>query len=487
MAGAAPRSATSCASRRTFRAPRVVRLEQNYRSTGHILAAASGLIARNRGRLGKTLWTADEGGDKVALRGLWDGEEEARVVADEIEALQRNGHKLNDIAILVRASFQTREFEERFMTLGVPYRVIGGPRFYERQEIRDAIAYLRVIAQPDDNLAFERIVNKPRRGLGDATLKRCISCRARAACRSWARRASSIETDELKPQARNALRRLVERFRPLARPGRGHARTPSWPRRCSTRCGYTAMLQADKSPEAPGRLENLKELVNAMEEFENLAGFLEHVSLVMETTANSAGDMVNLMTLHAAKGLEFETVFLPGWEEGLFPHQRALDESGAAGLEEERRLAYVGLTRARKRIGISFVANRRVHNQWTSAIPSRFIDELPAEHVEIASQPGLYAGRGAGLDDEPAVSATQGDAYWGRDWELRGRRQSGQRGLGEYNRARYAATLDARAEPIDAEAKAQPLRGRHPRLPPEIRLWHGDGRREREARDRFRP
>ena len=434
-----------------FPGARIVRLEQNYRSTGHILGAASGLIARNRGRLGKTLWTAGEGGEKVALRGLWDGEEEARVVADEIEALQRAGHKLNAIAILVRASFQTREFEERFVTLGVPYLVIGGPRFYERQEIRDAIAYLRVIAQPDDSLAFERIANKPRRGLGDATLNALHQLsRARGVSLTGAARLL-VETDELKPQARNALRRLLDdfdRWRAQAE-GLGHTELTET---VLDESGYTAMLQADKSPEAPGRLENLKELVTAMEEFENLAGFLEHVSLVMETTNAAAGDMVNLMTLHSAKGLEFETVFLPGWEEGLFPHQRALDESGAAGLEEERRLAYVGLTRARKRVAISFVANRRVHNQWTSAIPSRFIDELPAEHVAIASQPGLYTGRGAGLADEPAVSATGGDAYWGRDWELRGRRQSGQRGLGEYNRARYAAALDARPEPIDAEA-----------------------------------
>jgi DNA helicase-2/ATP-dependent DNA helicase PcrA len=394
-----------------FEGAKVVRLEQNYRSTGHILGAASGLIAKNEGRLGKTLWTDMGEGDKVKLTGLWDGEAEARMVADEIETLQRQKHILNEVAILVRASFQTREFEERFITVGLPYRVIGGPRFYERMEIRDAIAYLRVIHQPDDGLAFERIVNTPRRGIGTATVQ-AIHRHARARDTSLTVAAADlVETDEIRPAARRSLKALLEdfaRWRSLAE-GADHAELAEV---VLDESGYTAMWQADKSPEAPGRLENLKELITAMEEFENLAGFLEHVSLVMEAVEGAQGDMVNLMTLHSAKGLEFESIFLPGWEEGLFPHQRAMDESGAAGLEEERRLAYVGLTRARKRAHISFAANRRVHGQWASAIPSRFVDELPPEHVEVHTESGLYGG---GYDT--GVSSGGGFAGYGRQRE----------------------------------------------------------------------
>ena len=392
-----------------FDGAKVVRLEQNYRSTGHILGAASGLIAKNEGRLGKTLWTEVGEGDKVALIGLWDGEAEARLVAEEIETLQRRKHDLNDIAILVRASFQTREFEERFITVGLPYRVIGGPRFYERMEIRDAIAYLRVIHQPDDGLAFERIVNTPRRGIGNASMQ-AIHRLAREKDVSLTTAALElVETDEIRPAARRSLKALLDdfaRWRTLAE-GAGHAELAEV---VLDESGYTAMWQADKTPEAPGRLENLKELITAMEEFENLAGFLEHVSLVMEAVEGSQGDMVNLMTLHSAKGLEFESVFLPGWEEGLFPHQRAMDENGAAGLEEERRLAYVGLTRARKRAYISFTANRRVHGQWQSAIPSRFVDELPPEHVEVSTQSGLYGG-----GHDTGVSSSSGFAGYGRE------------------------------------------------------------------------
>jgi DNA helicase-2/ATP-dependent DNA helicase PcrA len=372
-----------------FPGARVVRLERNYRSTHHILGAASGLIAKNTGRLGKTLWTEGKTGEKVRLRGLWDGEEEARFVGDEIEALQRQGVSLGAMAVLVRAGFQTREFEERFITLGIPYRVVGGPRFYERQEIRDAIAYLRVLHQPDDDLAFERIVNTPRRGIGDATV-RTLHAIARAQGLSMtAAAARLIETDELKPAARRALGGLLsdfDRWRALAAE-QSHTELAQL---VLDESGYTAMWQADKSPDAPGRLENLKELIVAMEEFENLGGFLEHISLVMENAEAAPGDMVTVMTLHSAKGLEFDIVFLPGWEEGLFPHQRALDESGTAGLEEERRLAYVGLTRARRRAYVSYAANRRVHNLWQSAIPSRFVDELPPEHVELLAEPGLY-------------------------------------------------------------------------------------------------
>ncbi|MCH7540018.1 MAG: UvrD-helicase domain-containing protein [Proteobacteria bacterium] len=385
---------------RDFPGARVIRLEQNYRSTQNILSAASGLIAHNQGRLGKTLWTAGPDGDKVVVRGVWDGEEEARGIGDEIEALQARGHALNEIAILVRAGFQTREFEERFITLGLPYRVIGGPRFYERLEIRDAIAYLRVIHQPGDDLAFERIVNTPRRGIGAATLRavhRLARIRSSAGPALPLAKAARrlIETDDLRPRVRNALKALIDdfdRWRALA------DRLPhvELVEIVLAESGYAAMWKADRSPDAPGRLENLKELVAAMVEFEDLAGFLEHVSLVMEVEASSAGDMVNLITLHGAKGLEFDTVFLPGWEEGLLPHPRALAEGGTAALEEERRLAYVGLTRARQRVWISFAAERRVHNLRQSSIPSRFVEELPEAHIETVIDPGLYAGSAIG-------------------------------------------------------------------------------------------
>ncbi len=396
-----------------FPGARIIRLERNYRSTPHILGAASGLIANNEGRLGKTLWTSAQEGERVNVRGVWDGDEEARAVGEEIEALQRKQHRLSDIAILVRAGFQTREFEERFIQLGLPYRVVGGPRFYERQEIRDALAYLRVTIQPDDDLAFERIYNTPRRGLGDSALKalRETARAQRISLTEAARRL--IETDELKPRPRKSLTELIngfDRWRALI-DGMPHAELTET---VLEESGYVEMLQNDKSPEAPGRLENLKELVNAMQEFENLQGFLEHVSLVMENNENSSGDMVNIMTLHSAKGLEFDTVFLPGWEEGLFPNQRALDESGVAGLEEERRLAYVGLTRAKQRAFVSFAANRRIFNQWQSCIPSRFIQELPEAHVEMRSDAGLYgsysAGHYGGLRES---SASLDDWGWG--------------------------------------------------------------------------
>ncbi len=374
-----------------FPGAKVVRLERNYRSTPNILGAASGLISNNDGRLGKTLWTEGDPGDKVAIKGVWDGEEEARFVGDEIEALQHRGHKLNEIAILMRAGFQTREFEERLITLGVPYRVIGGLRFYERQEIRDAIAYFRVVVQPDDDLAFERIVNVPKRGIGKATLQ-AIHMLARSQRMPLLRAVGQlVTTDEFKPKARSTLVGLLadfDRWRGLVE-STDHAQLAA---QILDESGYTDMWRSSKAPDAPGRLENLKELVVAMGEFENLAGFLEHVSLVMENDETSTDDKVNMMTLHGAKGLEFSTVFLPGWEEGLFPHQRALDEAGTGGLEEERRLAYVGLTRARRRATICFAANRRIYGQWQSAVPSRFIDELPPEHVEQNSAAGLYGG-----------------------------------------------------------------------------------------------
>ncbi len=374
----------------------VIRLERNYRSTPNILAAASGLIAHNEGRLGKTLWTEVEAGDQVRVRGLWDGEAEARFVGEEIEALQRRGHRLSEIAILVRTGAQTREFEERFITLGLPYRVVGGPRFYERREIRDALAYLRILVSPSDDLAFERIVNVPKRGIGDATL-RLIHAAARAGDKPLLVAAADlVQTDELRPAARRALGDLaagLARWRQLA----DQIPHTELAEIVLDESGYTAMWQADLSADAPGRLENLKELVSAMAEFENLAGFLEHVSLVMETIQGEGQDLVTVMTLHSAKGLEFDSVFLAGWEEGLFPNQRALDETGLKGLEEERRLAYVGLTRARRQAVVSFAANRRLHGSWAAAIPSRFVDELPRDHVEVESDAGLYGATGGGF------------------------------------------------------------------------------------------
>jgi DNA helicase II / ATP-dependent DNA helicase PcrA len=363
----------------------VIRLEQNYRSTPHILAAASGLIAHNSGRLGKELWTEAGEGDKVDVIGVWDGPEEARRVGEMIEDHQRGGANsprgsLDDCAILVRAQFQTREFEDRFIAIGLPYRIIGGFRFYERAEIRDALAYLRLVNQPADDLAFERIVNVPKRGLGDKAVSK-IQMLARAQQVPLAHAAAAIlDTEELTPQARRALGTFVRdlaswRDRASALPH------PELARAILDESGYTAALQNEKSAEAAGRLENLNELVRAMEEYETLGAFLEHVSLVMDNDAAADGEKVTIMTIHAAKGLEFDRCFLVGWEEGVFPSQRALDEGGVASLEEERRLAYVAITRARKRCTILHAANRRIYGQWTSSIPSRFVAELPDAHI----------------------------------------------------------------------------------------------------------
>jgi DNA helicase-2/ATP-dependent DNA helicase PcrA len=410
-----------------FPGARIIRLERNYRSTAHILAAASHLIAHNQGRLGKTLRTEDEPGEKVKVTSCWDSEEEARAVGEEIEQLQRDDgrgspHPLDEIAILVRASFQMREFEDRFVTLGLPYRVIGGPRFYERQEIRDALAYLRVIHSPADDLAFERIVNVPKRGLGDATVQLLHDHARRRRVPLTAAAQAVIETDELKAKPRAALRDLLAAF------ARWRARKDALPHTqlaeiVLDESGYTEMWQKDRSADAAGRLENLKELIRSMEEFENLAGFLEHISLVMDTE-KSEGEAVSIMTLHSAKGLEFDTVFLPGWEEGLFPHQRTLDDQGRAGLEEERRLAHVGLTRARRRVNIYFSANRRMHGLWSSNIPSRFLDELPEADVEVAASKGgfsAYGNTGASRFDEMThFGSSYGTPGWQRA-QARGR------------------------------------------------------------------
>ena len=381
-----------------FEGAHVVRLEQNYRSTPHILAAASNVIRGNAGRLGKELWTEAEGGEKVRLIGHWDGEEEARWIGEEIESMQQGTRGmrpfgLNDVAILVRASHQMRAFEDRFLTIGLPYRVIGGPRFYERMEIRDAMAYFRLVVSPDDDLAFERIVNTPKRGLGDKA-QQTIQTAARANGVSLLEGARiAVEDGLIKGRGGAALRTLVEDLRRWGRmTGDADLSHMELAEIVLDESGYTGHWQNDKTPEAPGRLENLKELVKALENFENLQGFLEHVSLVMDNDKQDAEQKVSIMTLHAAKGLEFPAVFLPGWEDGLFPSQRSMDESGLKGLEEERRLAYVGITRAEELCTISFAGNRRVFGQWQSALPSRFVDELPEEHVEVLTPPGLYGG-----------------------------------------------------------------------------------------------
>ncbi|HWX13563.1 MAG TPA: UvrD-helicase domain-containing protein [Methylocella sp.] len=396
-----------------FPGAKIIRLERNYRSTGHILAAASGLIAHNEGRLGKTLFTDGALGEKPAVTGLWDSEEEARVTGEEIEELQRKGHVLDEIAILVRASFQMREFEERFLAIGLPYRVIGGPRFYERAEIRDALGFLRCVAQPADDLAFERIFNLPKRGLGEATLQLLHEHARRVRVPLAQAAAAIVETEELKPKQRQALRELIgdlSRWSQLieAKPQGELAEI------ILEESGYIGMWRKERTADATGRLENLKELVRSMEEFPDLGAFLEHVSLVMDAANTQSDARVSIMTLHAAKGLEFESVFLPGWEEGLFPHQRSLDDSGRAGLEEERRLAYVGLTRAKRRAKISFATNRRIHGLWQMTIPSRFLDELPPDHVAVveaatgAAYGGYAQSRFANMDNYASSYATPG-------------------------------------------------------------------------------
>ncbi|MEM7489039.1 MAG: UvrD-helicase domain-containing protein, partial [Pseudomonadota bacterium] len=493
-----------------FEGAEVIRLEQNYRSTPHILAAASGVIAGNKGRLGKTLWTEAGEGHRVRLMGLWDGDEEARWIGEEAEAMQSGTSRLarerynprltsfdqeldrraktglgpvdeqeyvrrsfetgevyrdlkthnlvltllkddpkaanmlgaikaykvqkfslDEMAILVRAAHQMRAFEDRFLTIGLPYRVIGGPRFYERLEIRDAMAYFRLVVSPDDDLAFERIVNTPKRGLGDKA-QQTIQVMARSNGVSLVEGAKlCVRTKTIGGKGGKALGELVDgldRWRAEMLDGRDHIHLAE---EILDESGYTGFWQNEKTPEAPGRLENLKELVKALEGFENLQGFLEHVSLIMDNEGGSEEEpKITLMTLHAAKGLEFPVVFLPGWEDGLFPSQRSMDESGVKGLEEERRLAYVGITRAEEVCTISFAANRRVYGQWQSALPSRFIDELPEDHVEVLTPPGLYGGgfgatgmaaaqksaMGGGVESTLQEAAAKADVYNSPGW-----------------------------------------------------------------------
>jgi len=379
-----------------FPGAKVIKLERNYRSTSNILKAASNLIAFNESRLGKTLQTdVGEPGELLSITQVWDSEEEARMVGEEIEGYQRAGESLNSMAILVRASHQMRSFEERFITLGLNYRVIGGPRFYERKEIRDAIAYLRLVAQPADDLALDRIINTPKRGLGDSTVQLLHSAARANNVPLLSAIRMLVDTEELKPKQRTTLRGLVSQFEDWS----FHAQSMKpfeLVERILEESGYTDMLSAEKSVESEGRKENLKELSRSMEEFDTLGGFLEHIALVMDRDSTEATDAVTIMTLHGAKGLEFHTVFLPGWEEGTFPSQRSMDESGRAGLEEERRLAYVGITRGRKRVRISAAQNRRIHGLWQSSIPSRFLDELPPDVVEVTDTGSSYGGYGYG-------------------------------------------------------------------------------------------
>jgi DNA helicase-2/ATP-dependent DNA helicase PcrA len=408
-----------------FVGAKTVRLEENYRSTGHILAAASAVIAHNEARLGKTLFTAAEEGEKLRVNGYWDGADEARTVSSQIERMMEEGGNLSQIAVLVRAGFQTREFEERFIAIGLPYRVVGA-KFYERAEIRDAIAYFRLIAQPADDLAFERIVNLPKRGLGAASLQ-AIHIQARASQKPLLAAAFDlIDTDELRPAARTSLTefiRDIKRWRDAV----AKMHHADLAKAVLDESGYTRMWQLDKSPDAEGRLENLTELVNAMQEFDSLAGFLEHIALVMDGDTEAENGEVTLMTLHAAKGLEFDTIFMPGWEEGIFPSQRTIDENGAVGLEEERRLAYVGITRARKLVHISYAGSRRIHGQWQSAIPSRFLQELPSESIIEDNVHGMQAmGSGFGratpaeLADASHFGGTSG---YGPGWRRMAARQ----------------------------------------------------------------
>jgi DNA helicase-2/ATP-dependent DNA helicase PcrA len=436
---------------RDFPGAQVIKLERNYRSTSHILAAASGLIAANRGRLGKTLWTEAEGGDKVQVSGVWDGEAESRLIADEIERAKRSGRKYADIAILVRASFQMRAFEERFVLLQIPYTVVGGPRFFERAEIRDAHAYLRLVQSEDDDLAFERIVNQPKRGVGDTSVSKILQiARENGVSASLAAR-GLVNTDELPAKTRTALSgflRDMDRWR-------GLVETVHHSRLLETileESGYTDMLRLDRTPTAQTRLENLKELVQSMGAFDNLQGYLEHVSLVMDLDRGAGDDAVQIMTLHAAKGLEFPLVFLPGWEEGVFPSQRSMDEKGDKGLEEERRLAYVGITRARENARVSFAANRQVYGRWTTQLPSRFVDELPIANVEASSETGYYGG-GPGMDkpvsrwdDAPAFGASYSSPGWRRGQAAMAGRTSAtrQRDVIE-GKGRLVATSDPKA------------------------------------------
>lgn len=405
-----------------FPTAKTVKLEQNYRSTGHILAAASTLIAHNENRLSKTLFTSDDKGEKLLVSGYWDAEDEARNLSARIESLIQRGDDPNEFAILVRAGFQTREFEERFLAIGLPYKVVG-TKFYERAEIRDAMAYLRLINQPADDLAFERIINTPKRGLGPTTLL-LIHRAARAQKRPLLAVAASLcDSDDLPPQAKSKLSAFCAQIAGWYEQ-KDRILPAEFVQMILNQSGYIDMWKNDKAADSPGRLENLKELITAIEAFDNLGGFLEHISLVMDNDSESSEGAVSLMTLHAAKGLEFDTVFLPGWEEELFPHPRSLKENGAVGLEEERRLAYVGLTRARKNIYASFVASRRVYGMFQSSLPSRFLQELPAQNIKLDMENGFPHGDGAATQDDHISEGASKPSY-GPGWHRMGASKKG--------------------------------------------------------------
>ncbi len=409
-----------------FAGAEVIRLERNYRSTAHILGAASGLIAANRSRLGKTLWTDDADGEKVQVRGIWDGEAEARYVAEEIENWVSGGRAYSDSAVLVRAAWQMRAFEDRFIMLGLPYKVIGGPRFFERAEVRDAHAYLRLVRSPEDDLAFERIVNTPKRGIGDTTVQKiAMTARAMGVPMTEATRVM-LGTDEIRGKARTALGvflRDIERWREQSE----QSRLDELAEIILDESGYTAMWREDKTPQAAGKLENLKELVRSMGEYETLEAYLEHVALLTDADRQPDEDEISLMTLHGAKGLEFPLVFLPGWEETVFPSQRSLDEGGTRSLEEERRLAYVGITRARERAIITFTANRMIYGRWQTVIPSRFIDEMPVDHVEARSETGYYDS-GPGFESVSQKPDAMASSYSSPGWKrYQANQQSGRR------------------------------------------------------------
>ena len=416
-----------------FPGAKVIRLEKNYRSTGHILAAASAVISNNKGRLGKSLHTDDEDGEHVKVRGLWDGEAESRTIGDDVEAWRASGRAYDECAVLVRASWQMRLFEDRFIMLGIPYQVIGGPRFFERAEIRDAMAYLRLIRSPDDDLAFERVVNVPKRGIGNASVAK-LQTYARADGRSLSTITPMIlQTDEIKGPAKRGLTSFIDnlnRWRDKLANGLPHTELAEI---ILEESGYTDMLTKDRSPQAATRLDNLKELIRAMSEFDTLPAFLEHVQLVMDANTSGSESGVQILTLHGAKGLEWPMVFLPGWEEEVFPSKRSLDENGLKGLEEERRLAYVGITRARERCSISFVANRQIFGRWQSVLPSRFVDELPHEHVDAVSETG-YGAAGSGFGEGfngPAEDLGDNSTYSSPGWRRMQENSRAQKGMRE--------------------------------------------------------
>tara|TARA_B100000953_G_scaffold50644_1_gene39030 strand:+ start:153 stop:2189 length:2037 start_codon:yes stop_codon:yes gene_type:complete len=364
-----------------FKNTKKIKLEQNYRSTQNILSAASVLIANNQGRLGKKLWTDGEDGELVKLSCYKNGKDEAINISDIIEKKLKKNFSYNNIAILVRAIFQTREFEERFLKIGVGYRIVGGTKFYERSEIKDSVAYLRIIFQKKDDLAFERIVNTPKRSVGDTTIKQISEyARKYKLCLEDAS-LKMIEMNEIKPKAKIGLLTILNLISKWRKDlfSKKHVELMQI---ILDESGYSEMLKNKKDIESEGRLENIKELLRGMREFENLESFLEHVALATSIDEDWEGKKINLMTMHAAKGLEFDIVFLPGWEEGLFPHQKSLEEKGDLALEEERRLAYVAITRAKKRAYISFSMNRFYQGDWIENLASRFIDELPKENIK---------------------------------------------------------------------------------------------------------